>query len=67
MERSRNAKVTAVEKPLTKRKLGIPRNRFEKTFSWIQGKRLWDGSEENLAQGLGIRALEINDSATKTD
>lgn len=67
MERSRNAKVTTVKKPLTKRKIGIPRNRLEITLSWILGKRLWDGSEENLAQSLGIRALEINDSATKTD
>lgn len=66
MERSRNAKVTAVEKPLTKRKLGIPRNRLEITLSWILRKRLKDGSEENVAQTLGIRALEINDSATKT-
>jgi len=40
MERSRNAKVTAVEKPLTKRKFGIPRNRLEITFSWILRKRL---------------------------
>jgi hypothetical protein len=56
-----------VEKPLTKQ-LGIPRNRLEITLSWILGKRLWDGSEQqNLAQSLRIRPLEINDSATKTD
>lgn len=55
-----------MEKPLTKQ-LGIPRNRLEITLSWILGKRLWDGSEQNLAQSLGIRPLEINDSATKTD
>lgn len=40
---------------------------MEITLSWILGKRLWDGSEQNLAQSFGIRALEINDSATKTD
>lgn len=56
-----------MEKPLTKQ-LGIPRNRLEITLSWILGKRLWDGSEQqNLAQSLRIRPLEINDSATKTD
>jgi hypothetical protein len=64
MERSRNAKVTVVEKPLMKCTLGIPRNRLEITLRWILGKRLWDGSEQNLAHNLGIRALEIKDFAT---
>jgi hypothetical protein len=42
VEKSRNANVTLVGKPLTKFPLGRPRSRLEITLRWILGKKLRD-------------------------